>query len=262
MQHDFQFTRDNPSLIEAPEDLTPLQDKAAELNARFKTAGARTVLKASLNSADFERTALVSSFGADSVVLLHMASIIDKSLPVIFVNTEMLFPETIDYQAKLTIELGLWNVRIVRPDEHEVNARDPHGDLHLNSTSACCALRKTRPLQRALEGFDTWITGRKRFQSGTRAGLDFFEAEDATGRIKVNPLASWSINDIASYMEANDLPKHPLIEKGYPSIGCEPCTSEVKAGEDARAGRWRGLNKTECGIHLSSAGLEREGAST
>lgn len=261
MQHDFQFTRTNPSLIEAPEALSPLQTKAAELNARFKTAGARTILQASLNSADFGRTALVSSFGADSVVLLHMASVIDKSLPVIFVNTEMLFPETIEYQSKLTIELGLWNVRIVRPDEHEVNARDPNGNLHLNSTRACCALRKTRPLQRALEGFDTWITGRKRFQSGTRAALDFFEAEETTGRIKVNPLATWSIQDIASYMEANNLPRHPLIEKGYPSIGCEPCTSEVKAGEDARAGRWRGLNKTECGIHLDPKAALQAGAS-
>ncbi len=259
MQHDFLFTRTTPTLGKAPEALTPLQDKAAELNARYKTAGARTVLKASLNGPDFGRVAMVSSFGADSVVLLHMVSIIDKSTPVIFLNTEMLFPETLAYQAQLTIELGLWNVRIIRPDEHEVNARDPKGDLHLKSTSACCALRKTRPLNRALEGFDSWVTGRKRFQSGTRAALDFFEAEEATGRIKVNPLADWSIKDIAAYMEANNLPKHPLIEKGYPSIGCEPCTSEVKAGEDARAGRWRGLEKTECGIHLGNDKVVRDG---
>ena len=128
MQHDFEFTRTTTTLGKAPEALTPAQDKAIELNARFKTAGARTILQASLGK-EIGRTALVSSFGADSVVLLHMASVIDKSIPVIFLNTEMLFEETLAYQAQLTIDLGLWNVRIIRPDEHEVNARDPKGTL-------------------------------------------------------------------------------------------------------------------------------------
>jgi phosphoadenosine phosphosulfate reductase len=250
MQHDIEFTRTTPFAHKAPEAPTPLEAKVAALNATFKTAGARSVLKASLDGADIGRVALVSSFGADSVVLLHMASIIDKSLPIIFIDTEMLFHETLVYQAQLTIDLGLWNVRIIRPDEHEVNARDPKGDLYQRSTKACCTLRKTRPLSRALEGFDGWITGRKRFQSGTRAQLDYFEAEEDTGRIKVNPLAHWSLEDIKAYMEANDLPRHPLISKGFPSIGCAPCTSKVADGEDPRSGRWRGSDKTECGIHL------------
>lgn len=260
MQHDFEFTRTTSTLGKAPEVLTPAQDKANELNARYQTAGARTILKAALGK-EIGRTALVSSFGADSVVLLHMASVIDKSIPVIFLNTEMLFEETLAYQAQLTIDLGLWNVRIIRPDEHEVNARDPKGTLYQTSTQACCELRKSRPLARALEGYDGWITGRKRFQSGTRAALDFFEAEEGTGRIKVNPLANWSIEDIKNYMDANDLPRHPLIAKGFPSIGCEPCTTKVTEGEDPRAGRWRGSEKTECGIHFSAQGLKREGAS-
>lgn len=259
MQHDIEFTRITPIIGKAPEIITPLQDKAAELNARFKTAGARTLLQASLAKGNLGRVALVSSFGADSVVLLHMASKIDKSVPVIFLNTEMLFHETLAYQAQLTIDLGLWNVRIIRPDEHQVAARDPNGDLHATSTKACCELRKTRPLNNALQGFDGWITGRKRFQSGTRATLDFFEAEEETGRIKVNPLAHWSLDDIKNYMEANDLPRHPLIAKGFPSIGCEPCTSKVAEGDDPRSGRWRGSDKTECGIHFGNGGVNREG---
>lgn len=249
MQHDIEFTRTTPFANKAPEAPTAHVDKVSGLNAIFKTAGARSVLKASLDNADLGRVALVSSFGADSVVLLHMASIIDKSLPVIFIDTGMLFHETLIYQAQLTIDLGLWNVRIIRPDEHETNARDPKGDLYQSSTHACCSLRKTRPLNRALEGFDGWISGRKRFQSGTRAQLDYFEAEE-TGRIKVNPLAHWSLEDIKAYMDVNDLPRHPLISKGYPSIGCAPCTSKVAEGDDPRSGRWSGSAKTECGIHL------------
>ncbi|MDG1429926.1 MAG: phosphoadenylyl-sulfate reductase [Paracoccaceae bacterium] len=252
MQHDIDFTRTTPFTYKAPEAPTALEDKVSGLNTIFKTAGARSVLKASLDNADLGRVALVSSFGTDSVVLLHMASIIDKSLPVIFIDTEMLFHETLVYQAQLTIDLGLWNVRIIRPDEHEVHARDPNGNLYQSSTQACCALRKTRPLNRTLEGFDSWISGRKRFQSGTRAQLDYFEAEEETGRIKVNPLAHWSLEDIKAYMDANDLPRHPLISKGYPSIGCAPCTSKVAEGDDPRSGRWSGSTKTECGIHLGA----------
>ncbi len=126
---------------------------------------------------------------------------------------------------------------------------DPDGTLHQFNTDACCAVRKVEPLERALSKFDGWITGRKRYQSGTRGTVDFFEAEGET-RIKVNPLAHWGREDLEEYMVENRLPRHPLVAKGYPSIGCAPCTSPVKPGEDPRSGRWRGSEKTECGIHF------------
>ena len=127
--------------------------------------------------------------------------------------------------------------------------KDNENLLHLHDPDACCALRKTAPLQNALRGYDGWGTGRKRYQGGAREAVEFFEAEGAT-RIKVNPLAHWGREDIAEYMTENRLPKHPLVAKGYPSIGCAPCTSAVKEGEDERSGRWRGTQKVECGIHF------------
>ena len=114
-------------------------------------------------------------------------------------------------------------------------------------------------MQRALDGFGGWITGRKRFQGSTRSTLEFFEAEDGTGRIKVNPLAHWAPEDLRTYMEENRLPRHPLVARGYPSIGCAPCTTRVNDGEDPRSGRWRGQDKTECGIHFVNGRIVRQG---
>ena len=202
------------------------------------------------------RVALVSSFGAESVVLLHMVSVVDRTTPVIFLDTEMLFAETLDYQVALTERLGLTDMRVIRPVRDAVFARDPDGLLHRAEPDACCALRKTEPLERALRGFDAWITGRKRFQGQARATLDFFEAEDRR-RLKVNPLAHWARDDVRDYIQNNRLPRHPLVARGYPSIGCAPCTSRVRAGEDERAGRWRGSEKEECGIHFVDGRIVR-----
>ena len=195
------------------------------------------------------RIALVSSFGAESVVLLHMISEISPATPVLFNVTGMLFSETLAYQREVADELGLTNVRLVRPTLAELEQADPAGDLHRRDTDACCALRKVVPLKRSLAPFDCWITGRKRFQSLTRAELPFVERDEA-GRVKLNPLADWQAEDIRAYIEANDLPPHPLVAKGYASIGCAPCTTPVSPGEDPRAGRWRDADKIECGIHL------------
>ncbi|GGH20296.1 phosphoadenylylsulfate reductase (thioredoxin) [Cribrihabitans marinus] len=241
-------------------DDSALTERVAGLNTRFRHHGATDVLRGALEKAG--KIALVSSFGAESVVLLHMAAVIDRATPVIFIDTEMLFTETLVYQVEVSERLGLKNVRIIRADEAEVGREDPYGALHLRDTDACCALRKTRPLLRALDGYDGWITGRKRFQSGTRAALDFFEVEDGTGRIKVNPLAHWAREDVRAYMDENRLPRHPLVARGYPSIGCAPCTSPVREGEDPRAGRWRNQDKDECGIHIVDGKVVRDGAST
>jgi phosphoadenosine phosphosulfate reductase len=249
---------DEPLSAAGPTD-PALADKVARLNARFRHHSATSVMQGALQDAG--HIALVSSFGAESVVLLHMAAVIDKMTPVLFIDTQMLFTETLIYQQEVSERLGLRNVHVVRASEAEVAAKDPYGALRLNDTDACCALRKTAPLHNALNGFDGWITGRKRFQAGTRAALDFFEVEEGnTGRIKINPLAHWAPEDVRAYMEENNLPRHPLVAKGYPSIGCAPCTSPVKEGEDPRAGRWRDQNKVECGIHFVDGKPVRSGA--
>jgi phosphoadenosine phosphosulfate reductase len=234
--------------LEAP--LAPLSGRVAELNRRHRHHGAMTVLEHALGDPLVGASALVSSFGAESVVVLHMISVLDKTTPVLFLDTELLFEQTLTYQRELAAKLGLVDVRVIRPDRAAMFARDTDGLLHQRNPDACCALRKREPLQRALAGFDAWITGRKRFQGAARVGLEFFEAE-AARRIKVNPLVHWRVRDVQDYITNNRLPRHPLVGRGYPSIGCMPCTSRVAAGEDARAGRWRGRDKNECGIHFA-----------
>ncbi len=232
-----------------PRDFGTVAARVDVLNRRYAHHGAIQVLGEALADADTGRVALVSSFGAESVVLLHMVSVIDRTIPVLFIDTEMLFPETLTYQQEVSARLGLRDLRTIRASQTALAAHDPEGDLHQSNPDACCDLRKTQPLSHALAPFDAWITGRKRFQGGQRASLDFFEAEGAD-RIKINPLAHWRPEDVAEYMTENRLPRHPLVAQGYPSIGCAPCTSRVRAGEDPRAGRWRGTEKEECGIHF------------
>lgn len=226
------------------------------LNARYKHHSATAVMERALKDPDLGRIALVSSFGAESVVLLHMVSVIDPATPVLFIDTQMLFPETLSYQQEIAAKLGLRDVRTIHASKIALLAGDPDGTLNQRDTDACCDLRKVRPMEAALAPFDSWITGRKRFQSGTRAALDFFETEGDI-RIKINPLAHWAPEDVQDYMVNNRLPRHPLVAKGYPSIGCAPCTSPVKPGEDPRAGRWRGEQKEECGIHFIDGRIVR-----
>ena len=240
--------------LEAP--LPPVPERVRQLNDRYRHHGATAVLEHALSDPQVGSIALVSSFGAESVVLLHMVSVMDRSTPVLFLDTEMLFPETLDYQADVSDKLGLSHVQIIRPDREQTFLRDPDSQLHRSDPDVCCALRKTVPLQRALDGYDAWITGRKRFQGAKRSDLEFFESE-ADLRIKVNPLVHWTRDDVQDYMINNRLPRHPLVSRGYPSIGCAPCTSAVKPGEDPRAGRWRGKPKEECGIHFVNGKLVR-----
>ncbi|SLN14498.1 Phosphoadenosine phosphosulfate reductase [Roseovarius albus] len=236
-----------------------LTSKVGALNDWYRLNSAVTVLTRALTDESAGKMALVSSFGAESVVLLHMVSIINRDTPVLFVDTELLFAETLVYQQELSERLGLRNLHIIRASKEDTRAQDPDFMLNQRDKNACCALRKTIPLQKALEGFDGWITGRKRYQSSTRAELDFFEVEDNTGRMKINPLAHWRPEDVRTYMEENRLPRHPLVAQGYPSIGCMPCTTPVAEGEDPRAGRWRGEDKTECGIHFVDGKMVRTG---
>lgn len=239
-----------------PPAVHPRADQAGALNVRYRHHAASDIMRAALR--DMGRIALVSSFGAESVVVLHMAAVIDRHVPVLFIDTQMLFTETLVYQTELSERLGLTNLRILRGAD--LAQHDPDGQLHQRDQDACCALRKTVPLQAALAEFDGWITGRKLFQAGSREAIEFFEPEEGSNRIKINPLAHWDPGDIQDYIAENRLPRHPLIARGYPSIGCAPCTSPVGPGEDARAGRWRGQNKEECGIHFVNGKLTRKTA--
>ena len=195
-----------------------------------------------------KKIALVSSFGAESAILLHMVAAIDQTVPVLFLDTGFLFNETHAYREKLTADLGLTDVRVLTPEPSHEHDFDPDRALHASHPEVCCFLRKVAPLRKALSGFDAWISGRKRYHGGSRTNLDEYERD---GRhIKVNPLAGWDHGDIEAYRLAHDLALHPLVAEGYESIGCWPCTSRVDDGEDARAGRWRGRDKSECGIHF------------
>ena len=234
----------------------PLSDWVAALNDRYRHHSATAVMQRALSDPDLGRIALVSSFGAESVVLLHMVSVIDKATPVLFIDTQMLFPETLSYQREVADHLGLSDMRIIHASKIATVTGDPDGTLHQRDTDACCDLRKIAPMEHALAPFDSWITGRKRFQSGSRAALEFFETEGNL-RIKINPLAHWALEDVQDYMINNRLPRHPLVAKGYPSIGCAPCTSPVAPGADPRSGRWQGEDKEECGIHFIDGRIVR-----
>ncbi len=243
------------ALALAVDPVGDVRSEAAALNARYGARDTEALVALAVEDLFPGRIALVSSFGAESVVLLHMAAEVDRSVPVIFLDTGWLFPETLEYRSRLVERLGLTEVRAVKPDPADLVAHDPHRALWMTNPDRCCHIRKTEPLKRALAGFDAWFTGRKRFQNAGRATLAVFEGDGA--RIKINPLIAWSADDLKAYAKRHDLPAHPLVAKGYPSIGCVPCTSRVAAGEDARAGRWRGLGKTECGIHTA---LESDGS--
>jgi len=205
----------------------------------------------------FGRVAAVSSFGAESAVLLHLIARVDRSAPVLFIDTGMLFAETLAYRDELMATLDLTDARTIGPARDDVQRNDPWGRLHQSDPDACCAFRKTSVLDAALEDFDGWITGRKRHQALTRSDIEPVE-HTANGKIKLNPLALWLPADLAAYAEAFDLPQHPLVAHGYPSVGCAVCTSPVRPGEDARAGRWRGRDKTECGIHIVDGAIVRD----
>ena len=223
---------------------------AIRLNRMFRGSETSEWLRAVIEGNLAGDIALVSSFGAESAVLLHLVSQIDPTIPVLFLETGKHFPETLAYRDELTARLGL-NLVNLHPDPEDLAKRDESGLRWSYDPDGCCELRKVKPLEKALARFDASLTGRKAFQSTTRAQLPRFEVDtsDAQGRLKINPLIDWSAEDIAAYIETHDLPRHPLVDQGFPSIGCSPCTRPVAEGEDARSGRWAGWDKIECGIH-------------
>ncbi|MEM8950460.1 MAG: phosphoadenylyl-sulfate reductase [Pseudomonadota bacterium] len=235
--------------------MTGIIDHLGDLRKAHDGLDGLSLLRALLREGPLKgKTALVSSFGAESVVLLDMVATIDPTTPVIFLDTGKLFPETHAYREEITDLLGLSDVCLATPSIGGLNRYDAAGDLWRREPDLCCHIRKTEPLENALDGFAGWITGRKRFQGGARETLATIEGEASTGKIKLNPLARWSAEDVERYRLLRDLPAHPLLAEGYRSIGCSPCTRPTKEGEDPRAGRWWGLDKTECGIHQAAPG--------
>ncbi|WP_374589381.1 phosphoadenylyl-sulfate reductase [Novosphingobium sp.] len=231
---------------------------AEALNARFADTPTKDMLASVLAEGLAGRIAAVSSFGAESAVLLHLIASVDPSVPVLFLDTGKHFPETLAYRDEIVARLGLTNLINLTPDAEVLAKKDESGLRWSYDPDGCCEIRKVLPLARALDQFDASFTGRKGFQSATRAGLPRFELDqtDLAGRLKVNPLVDWSSDQIQSYFAATGLPPHPLVSQGYPSIGCMPCTSKVAPGEDPRSGRWKGWDKTECGIHVDGAASE------
>ncbi len=224
---------------------------AVRLNRMFRGSSTLEMLDAVIKGSLAGDVATVSSFGAESAVLLHLLAEIDPHISVLFLETGKHFPETLAYRDELVAKIGLTNLVILTPDAEDLAKQDESGLRWSYDPDGCCAIRKVKPLAKALIDYDASFTGRKAFQSSTRANLPRFEIDtsDAQGRLKINPLIDWSAEDIAAYFEEHGLPRHPLVNKGYPSIGCAPCTNKVAEGEDARSGRWAGWDKTECGIH-------------
>ena len=210
-----------------------VQADADRLNARFAGVSTQAMLADLLGTELKGRIAIVSSFGAESAVLLHLAATVDRDIPLIFVNTQKMFGETLAYRDGLSERLGFTDLRVFRPDPYDLAARDKTGLRWSYDPDGCCDIRKVAPLRRALQPFDAWLSGRKGFQAKTRTALPRFEIDE--GRLKINPLADWSKADLDTYFDAHKLPRHPLEAEGYPSIGCSPCTSKVKPGEDPRA---------------------------
>jgi phosphoadenosine phosphosulfate reductase len=230
-------------------DLTPAFTivDAAAMEVRFSGRSAQDMLRELLTGELAGRTAAVSSFGAESAVLLHMIAEIDRDTPVVFTNTQKMFGDTLAYRDELAERLGFTDLRVFRPDPRLLAIKDKEGARWSYDPDGCCDLRKVEPLRRALAPFDAWISGRKGFQSGTRTALPRFEEDE--GRLKINPLADWDKAKLDAYFAEHGLPRHPLEAQGYLSIGCAPCTTKVAPGEDPRAGRWRSFDKVECGIH-------------
>ena len=221
--------------------------RARDLSARYESLPPQDILRDIIRNEFFGDIALSSSFGADSAVLLHMIAEIDPNFPILFLDTDRHFFQTLQYRDELAAKLGLTNIIVLKANPDEAAAEDAKNTLWKTNPDQCCDLRKVRPLNRAMQAYGAWISGRKRHQSATRANLPIVEFD---GRhYKVNPLAAWNSADIDAYFAAHDLPPHPLVEQGFPSIGCFTCTKPVEKGADARSGRWSESEKVECGIH-------------
>ena len=227
-----------------------LTHQAMDVLSRTAELSAVDFLTTMLQHEFKDEICVVSSFGAESAVLLHMVAQIDPTTPVIFLNTGKLFGETLRYRDRLQTLLGLTDVRSIGPHPTDLAEKDSNEDLWQKNNDMCCHIRKNLPQERALKEFKAVLTGRKRFQTSQRGNMQRIEIDDeAAARLRINPLADFTLEDLQAYLETHNLPKHPLVKDGYLSIGCMPCTDKVKEGDDYRSGRWSEQDKEECGMH-------------
>lgn len=237
-----------------------VQERLNRLQMFYGDMDAKLLLRAMIKEEFPGKVALISSFGADAAIMLALVAEVDAATPVLFLETQKHFPETLAYAKDLTARLGLSGVHYLTPDAEMTGRIDPKGELWQSNPGRCCWLRKVEPLNRAVKelGIEALITGRKRYQTAERAGMHAIEL-DEEGIFRINPIADWDKTRQKQEVERRNLPPHPLVAQGYPSIGCAPCTKPVAEGQDERAGRWAhtiGLEneqKTECGIHLPAS---------
>lgn len=232
---------------------TPAELKA--VSDSFERRPPQEVLRWALDTFPDDRIALACSFGAEDVALVHMVSEIRPGARVFYLDTDLLFPETYATRDRIAETLPVRLERIF-PLLTLAEQAQRHGDeLWRSDPDQCCAIRKVEPLGRVLGSLDCWITGIRRDQSPTRAGAGIVEHDARFGLVKVNPLAAWTWEHVWHYIRSHRVPYNPLHDQNYPSIGCTHCTRPVAPGEDPRAGRWAGFNKTECGLHPGSGGV-------
>ena len=213
-------------------------EELALVSKGFETAPASAVIRWALETFG-ESVVLAASF--EDIVLIDLVTRVVPGIEVVFLDTEAHFPETLDFVEQVRARYGL-NLTVTKPG--------PEAAAHPCGTEQCCQFRKVEPLRRALAGKRAWLTSLKRSDGPTRAEAPIVSWDATFGLVKVNPLATWTENDITSYLADHDLPVHPLIPRGYRSIGCAPTTRPVAEGDDPRAGRWSGLDKSECGLHI------------
>jgi phosphoadenosine phosphosulfate reductase len=210
----------------------------ALVSGEFETAPASAVIRWAAGEFG-DSLVLAASF--EDIVLIDLATRVAPDIEVVFLDTEAHFPETLAFVEEVRARYEL-NLTVTKPG--------PEAAEHPCGSAQCCQFRKVEPLKRAVAGKAAWLTSLKRSDGPTRAGTPIVGWDATFGLVKVNPLATWTDDDVASYLADHDLPVHPLVARGYRSIGCAPTTRPVAEGEDPRAGRWSGLDKTECGLHV------------
>jgi len=219
-------------------------------NAELETATPQEILQ--FVFATYPKLAISTAFGVEGCALIDMAVRLKPDVPVFTIDTDYLFSETLALKERLVQKYAL-NLTTFRPQLTIAEQEQRHGlRLYQSNPDLCCGIRKVEPNQRAIAGLDAWIAGLRRDQAQSRSAIDILERydhDDGTPYVKVNPLANWTRKDTWAYVVKHEVPYNELLDQGYKSIGCWPCTRAVGANEDERAGRWVGRNKTECGIH-------------
>lgn len=222
----------------------------AQINAQFHAASPQEILCWAWETFG-EGVSATSSFQTQSVPLLHMLARVTPEMPVLFLDTGFHFPETLAFRDRLVREYGL-RLRSLYPAMGHEGFQHQYGDLYRRDPNLCCYINKVEPLKRAMRDLRAWVSGIRRDQTAERSQAEIISLQ-ADGTYKICPLLAWTRQNILAYVYEYDLPEHPLRARGYLSIGCAPCTRPVLDGQDERAGRWAGQNKTECGLHLPPA---------